>query len=195
MNPDFASKLLRIKVPLISAASLAAAGAPRAGGAALDEAEEETLQAQILSQRKTMTEASIVRIMKARKSLDLNTLVAEVLRQLAFRFEPTTVDIKKRIEDLIERDYLERDSALARRSGCPAALLVPRPFHFPHPRPHTFAPQARTSGCCPTARDAAPAPRFLAPDCGRPPAPFPRFSALYSPPFPGPHPFECRLYF
>ena len=71
-------------------------------------------------------------------------------RQLTL-FAPNPKTIKLRIEDLIERDYLERDSALARRSGCPAALPVPRPFHFPHPRPRTFAPQARTSGCCPTA--------------------------------------------
>ena len=113
VNMDFASKLLRIKVPLISAASLATASSPRTGGGALDEAEEEMLQAQIQSQRKTMTEASIVRIMKARKSLDINTLIAEVLRQLTSRFEPSTTDIKKRVEDLIERDFLERDGACA----------------------------------------------------------------------------------
>jgi cullin 3 len=119
VNLEFTSKLLKVKVPLISAASLGASGSPgtpRTGGA-LDETEEEGVQAQIASQRKTMVEASVVRIMKARKSLDLSTLVAEVMRQLAYRFEPTTADIKKRIEDLIERDYLERDGAC----GPPAA--------------------------------------------------------------------------
>jgi cullin 3 len=116
VNGEFTSKMLKVKVPLISAASLGtgSSGTPRLGGAALDEAEEESLQAQIAGQRKTMVEASVVRIMKARKSLDISTLVAEVMRQLANRFEPSTADIKKRIEDLIERDYLERDGACSR---------------------------------------------------------------------------------
>lgn len=143
VNADFTSKLLKVKVPLISAASLGAGGGtPSTVGAALDETEEESLQAQIASQRKTMVEASVVRIMKARKSLDLGTLVAEVMRQLAYRFEPTTADIKKRIEDLIERDYLERDGAWA---APPHTHTLP-PTHPPshvapgaHPLPLTHA--------------------------------------------------------
>ena len=69
------------------------------------------MQAQVEAQRKTMTDAAIVRIMKARKSLDMPSLILEVIRQLAVRFVPSNSDIKKRIEDLIERDYLERDSS------------------------------------------------------------------------------------
>ena len=46
---------------------------------------------------------------RARKSLDLSSLILEVIKQLSLRFEPSNSDIKKRIEDLIERDYLERD--------------------------------------------------------------------------------------
>lgn len=42
--------------------------------------------------------------------LDHNNLVAEVTKQLAPRFLPNPAVVKKRIESLIERDFLERDA-------------------------------------------------------------------------------------
>lgn len=47
--------------------------------------------------------------MKARKTLSHNVLVPEVISQLQF-FKPQAKFIKKRIEHLIEREYLERDT-------------------------------------------------------------------------------------
>jgi cullin 3 len=59
--------------------------------------------------RKHIIEAAIVRIMKARRALDYNAIITEVTLQMSGRFVPVAADIKKRIESLIEREFLERD--------------------------------------------------------------------------------------
>lgn len=51
-------------------------------------------------------DAAVVRIMKARKTIDHRALIGEVLAQL--KFPAQSADIKKRIESLIEREYMER---------------------------------------------------------------------------------------
>ncbi|XP_075653950.1 cullin-1-like isoform X1 [Castanea sativa] len=54
-------------------------------------------------------DASIVRVMKSRKVLGHQQLVMECVEQLGHMFKPNLKAIKKRIDDLITRDYLERD--------------------------------------------------------------------------------------
>ena len=47
--------------------------------------------------------------MKTRKQLSHQLLIGELMKQL--RFPVKSGDLKKRIESLIEREYLERDSS------------------------------------------------------------------------------------
>ena len=48
--------------------------------------------------------------MKTRKSLEHQKLILEASTQLMRHFKPDPKLIKKRIEDLIAREYLERDA-------------------------------------------------------------------------------------
>nr|XP_023893118.1 cullin-1-like [Quercus suber]POE60060.1 cullin-1 [Quercus suber] len=59
--------------------------------------------------RRYTIDAAIVRIMKSRKVLELQKLVIECVEQLSNMFKPDIKLIKTRIEDLITRDFLERD--------------------------------------------------------------------------------------
>lgn len=65
--------------------------------------------AQVEEDRKPQIEAAIVRILKARRVLDHNSVISEVTKQLQSRFMPNPAIIKKRIESLIEREFIERD--------------------------------------------------------------------------------------
>eukprot|EP00887_Chlorella_sp_A99_P004032 scaffold11.g4032.t1 len=53
-------------------------------------------------------DAAVVRIMKTRKTLSHKLLMAELAAQL--RFPVRATDVKKRIESLVDREYLERDA-------------------------------------------------------------------------------------
>ncbi|XP_033759377.1 cullin-3-A-like [Pecten maximus] len=96
VNDHFTSKLCRVKIQTVTASKGEA------------EPERKETRTKVDEDRKHEIEAAIVRIMKARKKLQHNVLVAEVTEQLKVRFLPSPVIIKKRIEGLIEREYLAR---------------------------------------------------------------------------------------
>lgn len=58
--------------------------------------------------RQYQIDAAIMRIMKSRKTLSHKLLMSELVNQLRFQVQPGA--IKKRIETLIDRDYLERSA-------------------------------------------------------------------------------------
>ena len=96
VNDAFSSKFVRVKIGMVVAQKET-------------EVERGETRERVEEDRKPLIEAAIVRIMKARRVLSHNDVVTEVTRQLAARFNPSPALIKKRIESLIEREYLERD--------------------------------------------------------------------------------------
>jgi len=67
------------------------------------------IDAEVAKNRAMVIDAVVVRIMKARKICLYNDLLTDTIKQIIlFKAQPPV--IKKRIESLIERDYLERDA-------------------------------------------------------------------------------------
>lgn len=95
VNDSFTSKLFRVKIQAVTAKGET-------------EPERKETRSKVDEDRKHEIEAAIVRIMKARKRMTHASLVSEVTEQLKARFLPSPTIIKKRIEGLIEREYLAR---------------------------------------------------------------------------------------
>mmetsp|Transcript_11985 Transcript_11985/g.17293 ORF Transcript_11985/g.17293 Transcript_11985/m.17293 type:complete len:915 (-) Transcript_11985:1399-4143(-) len=99
-NSGFTSKLNRLKIPSIVAKDTSANAGDDA--AKLHEAASRD--------RAYLIDAAVVRIMKARKSLSHRDLVMEIMSQVKHVSKPSSTEIKKRIEGLMEREYLERNA-------------------------------------------------------------------------------------
>lgn len=97
VNDKFTSKFYKVKIGTVVAQKES-------------EPEKQETRQKVEEDRKPQIEAAVVRIMKSRRVLDHNNIVAEVIKQLQSRFLANPGEIKKRIESLIERDFLERDS-------------------------------------------------------------------------------------
>jgi len=94
LNMDFKSKKVRVnlQIPVRSE----------------QKAESKEVMKTVDEDRKMLLQATIVRIMKARKTLKHNLLLPEVITQVQSRFQPKVPDIKKAIDALIEKDFLQR---------------------------------------------------------------------------------------
>ena len=94
VNNKYTSQLRKVVVPLLQST--------------VKDPQEDKSAALIELQRRHMIDACVVRIMKARKKLRFNILVSETITYLQARFPPQPHDIKKRIEALVESEYLKR---------------------------------------------------------------------------------------
>lgn len=95
MNESFSAKLYRLKINTIQ----------------LKETAQECVQTntKVAQDRQYQIDAAIVRVMKTRKSISHNQLISELFSVLKFPCKAN--DLKKRIESLIEREYIERDKS------------------------------------------------------------------------------------
>lgn len=92
MNEKFTNEKIKVVVGLIKK----------------EEKAETTAVAEAPLERKHVVDATIVRVMKARKRLDHNSLMEEVFKQCTL-FKPQPTQIKAQIEHLIDREFLQRE--------------------------------------------------------------------------------------
>lgn len=94
LNTDFKSKKMRVMLNLPT------------------KSEQKTESSEVMKtvdeDRKMLLQATIVRIMKARKTLKHAQLIQEVVQQVQSRFQPKIPDIKKAIDHLLDKEYIER---------------------------------------------------------------------------------------
>lgn len=96
VNADYKSSLFRNKIPV-----MVSKGKRDEEGSRVQEKVEDFRRYEI--------EAAIIKVMKARRTVDYQTLQQETVKLLMLKFNPDAVQIKVRIEQLIVRGFIERD--------------------------------------------------------------------------------------
>ncbi|KXS20409.1 Cullin-domain-containing protein, partial [Gonapodya prolifera JEL478] len=94
LNLDFSSKRTKIRIAASSEKDTST--------------DVEQTRSAVDEDRRLYIQAAIVRIMKSRKDTSHVELVAEVLSQAGARFQPSVPMVKRCIEQLIDKQYLER---------------------------------------------------------------------------------------
>ncbi|KAG8904450.1 hypothetical protein FRB99_001710 [Tulasnella sp. 403] len=94
LNPNYKSKKIRVNLNLPIKAEV--------------KAESADVLKTVDEDRKYVIQATIVRVMKARKTMKNQALIQEVIAQISTRFTPRVPDIKKAIDTLLEKEYIER---------------------------------------------------------------------------------------
>ncbi|KAG6918745.1 hypothetical protein DXG01_011936 [Tephrocybe rancida] len=96
LNPNFKSKKIRVNLNLPIKAET--------------KAETKDVLKTVDEDRSYVIQATVVRIMKARKTMKHQPLIQEVISQISMRFAPKIPDIKKvwSIDSLLEKEYIER---------------------------------------------------------------------------------------
>ena len=97
LNLGFKHQMYKIKVPTATAKENKSS-------------EKADISDKVDEDRRHMVEATIVKVMKTRRKIEHNALIAEATKILSQKFNPDPTMIKKRIESLIDREYMERDS-------------------------------------------------------------------------------------
>ena len=95
VNDAFASKTRRIKVSSVKSAKEQVKGC--------------NARAVVDRDRKHAIDAALIRVMKSRKRLKFQELIGQAVGQLTTHFAADPKIVKARIDDLINRDFIERD--------------------------------------------------------------------------------------
>jgi len=96
VNMDYKSNMLRNRIGVLVSKHAREVDSSKTAGKVEDD-------------RRFTIDASIMKVMKSRRRLDFQSLIIETTKLLQMRFRPDPVQIKHRIEHLIERYFIERD--------------------------------------------------------------------------------------
>jgi hypothetical protein len=116
LNRGFAAQskkfnlLSNIKTSSFSSAA-PTTGSTAAAAATSRVADDDVIAAVIADRHKWAVQAAIVRKMKSEKILDFNGICEGVIQLLHNNFVPTVGEIKSAVEQLLDKDYLERDES------------------------------------------------------------------------------------